>query len=620
VINFTVPGDMTPGLYSVVISSGGVPSNPVQLPVSITGLSLDRAGITFQAVQGGPIPPTAPIEAFIEVPQQPATVSASASTTSGGNWLSATPASVSAFVGASFTVAVNASGLTPGVYYGQLQFASPNAANSPQFSTIVLQVASAAAPPPPVLDQSGLLFLDVVGSTKVNAQTITITNLGTQPSPFTATIASTGAAKPFSVPVASGTITPGTPLHFTVQATTTGLAAGSYTGTLTLNFPQGILSVNLLFVVTPVAVTPANALRPKRVWESSPAATAACTPAKLLPVFSALGQGFTAPAGWPALIQANVVDDCGTPMSSGSVVAFFSNGDPPLALAGNTKGGWSAAWTPINTSSTSATITLTATEPDVGITGQARLGGSVTTNPGVPALTPGGVVDAASFSATATPSPGQLVSVFGGQLTDTPANAPSLPLPNQLGGEQLVIGGRIVPLYSVGPTQIDAILPYGLPVASTIQMVALRGNAISTPVPVSVIAGAPGIFTTNGLGTGQGHVYVLNGGAFVLADSNRPLKAGDVIVIYCGGLGEVSPPVTAGVAVPSDTLRNSNNSVTMTIGGVAAPVSFAGLTPGSAGLYQINATVPAGVPSGSAVPVVVTIGAVFSSPVMVAVQ
>lgn len=38
----------------------------------------------------------------------------------------------------------------------------------------------------------------------------------------------------------------------------------------------------------------------------------------------------------------------------------------------------------------------------------------------------------------------------------------------------------------------------------------------------------------------------------------------------------------------------------MAVGGVNAPVSFAGLAPGFAGLYQINFTIPPGVTSGAA--------------------
>jgi uncharacterized protein (TIGR03437 family) len=307
-------------------------------------------------------------------------------------------------------------------------------------------------------------------------------------------------------------------------------------------------------------------------------------------------------------------------MATGSVVATFSNDDAPLALVSDGNGKWSATWTPINTSVRPTTVTVLARQPDVGASGQWTIFGSVADNPGVPIISPGGVVDAASFNAASTPSPGQIVGIFGAQFASDLSLAPALPLPTDLNGTQLVIAGRSVPLIFTSPAQINAVLPYGLSTAAPMQMVAIRGNIISTPVTVAIVAGAPGVFATDGTGRGQGHVYVATGGAGTLADSKRPLKSGDVIFLYCGGLGEVDVPVEAGTATPADKLRNAKNTVTLTIGGVRAAVSFAGLTPGASGLYQVNATVPAGVPSGAAVPVVLTIGAVASLPVTVAVQ
>jgi len=625
-VNLTVPGDLAPGLYSVVISSSGVSSTPVLLPVAINGLVLDRTGITFDATAGGPAPPTAPLMAFVSVGKLTNFVTATATTKTGGAWLTATLANGSTFLISGFNILVNPSGLSPGVYYGQVKFETPDAANSPQFATIVLRVASPASPPVPLVDPAGVTFLDVAGSTKVSSQTVTLTNVGTQAVSFTAATTSTTAPNPFSVPSTTGTLAPGVPLRFTVQANTTvptagGIGAGSYRGTLTFTFPQGTRSVDLLFVATPAGTSnlPASAAPSIKVWETARQA-GTCKPAKLSPVFRALGAGFTAPVGWPAVVEVNVVDDCGTPMATGSVVASFSNGDAPLSLVGDGNGKWSATWTPINPTSRATTVTALAIQPDLGTSGQATISGAVADNPNVPVISLGGVVDAASFNAASTPSPGQIVGIFGGQFASGLSQAATLPLPIDLSGTQLVIGGRSVPLIFVSPGQINAVLPYGLTTASPTQMVAIRGNTISTPVPVSVVASAPGVFATDGTGRGQGHVYVATGGAGTLADSNRPLKPGDVIIIYCGGLGEVDVPVEAGTATPTDQLRNAKNAVTLTIGGVRAAVSFAGLTPGASGLYQVNATVPAGVPSGAAVPVVLTIGAVSSLPVTVAVQ
>jgi uncharacterized protein (TIGR03437 family) len=44
----------------------------------------------------------------------------------------------------------------------------------------------------------------------------------------------------------------------------------------------------------------------------------------------------------------------------------------------------------------------------------------------------------------------------------------------------------------------------------------------------------------------------------------------------------------------------------VTIGGIPATVLFSGLTPGYAGEYQIDVTVPAGVTNGDSVPVKIT--------------
>jgi uncharacterized protein (TIGR03437 family) len=58
--------------------------------------------------------------------------------------------------------------------------------------------------------------------------------------------------------------------------------------------------------------------------------------------------------------------------------------------------------------------------------------------------------------------------------------------------------------------------------------------------------------------------------------------------------------------------------VSVTIGGVDAPVSVSGLTSGNPGLYRVLATVPSGV-SGDAVSVVVTVAGQSSPPVTMAV-
>ena len=79
-------------------------------------------------------------------------------------------------------------------------------------------------------------------------------------------------------------------------------------------------------------------------------------------------------------------------------------------------------------------------------------------------------------------------------------------------------------------------------------------------------------------------------------------------------------PATGAPAPGSPDLAETPTKPTVTIGGVAADVWFSGLTPGTVGLYQVDASVPQGVQPGGAVPVVISIGGVQSNTVTIAVS
>jgi len=164
--------------------------------------------------------------------------------------------------------------------------------------------------------------------------------------------------------------------------------------------------------------------------------------------------------------------------------------------------------------------------------------------------------------------------------------------------------------------QINAIIPFGMPVNARQTLVVQKGSSITVPEPVTLAAAQPAIFTRNQGGTGQG-IVVSPSGQFY--DPGNPARPGDVIVIYCAGLGEVSPPVPAGAAAPATPLSLVTAKVSLVIGGREARVLFAGLAPGYAGLYQVNAIVPEDAPPGDAVPVVLTVADQASPTVTMAV-
>ena len=144
-----------------------------------------------------------------------------------------------------------------------------------------------------------------------------------------------------------------------------------------------------------------------------------------------------------------------------------------------------------------------------------------------------------------------------------------------------------------------------------------NGSSYSTPQAITVAAAAPGVFVQRT--TSQGLIFKVDAtGTQTLADASNPAHAGDAIVTYCTGLGQVSPPVPTGSAAPLQPLSYAVNPVTFMIGGSQANVFFAGLTPGFVGLYQTNAIVPSGVAPGDQVPVVVSEAQQTSQPVIVA--
>jgi uncharacterized protein (TIGR03437 family) len=102
-------------------------------------------------------------------------------------------------------------------------------------------------------------------------------------------------------------------------------------------------------------------------------------------------------------------------------------------------------------------------------------------------------------------------------------------------------------------------------------------------------------------------------------DSANPVAAGSYVLIYCTGLGAVGNQPATGSPAPSGPLAWSATP-TVTIGGLAANVQFSGLAPGYVGLYQVNAQVPAGSATGSAVPVVISMNGVTSNTVTMAVE
>jgi uncharacterized protein (TIGR03437 family) len=575
---------------------------------TINGIALSQTGFTVQAVAGGGAPPPVQLS-VLNGETTPLNFSVADFTNSGGTWLTSSPSAGVTDPNAAppvITNVANPASLPAGTYYGQIQVSAPNAPDTPQLASVVLNVAPAGANTPPAVQPTGLVFTSAPGTVNPPAQSITLTELGATGESFVVTSTFSGSSAAwFTITPAGGSVAPNAPMNIQVQPEVSGLASGVYTGTISVMFPResATSTIQLLLVIG------GSASQQPGARSSRAHAVSTCTPTKLLPVFTMLGSNFTVPAAWPTAIAVDVVDDCGGPLTTGSVITTFSNGDPPLALLPLGDGTWTGTWAPVNAVTAALQVTGNAANADLKLQGMATVSGTLNPNAQVPVVSAGGIVNAGSFALSASPSPGELVSIFGANLTDMPDGASTLPLPPTLNNVSVVLGGQPLALLNIFPGQINAVIPFAVAPGPT-QIVVTRNSQLSQPQTVQVQPAEPGVFTTASNGQGQGWVAVVEpDGAEILADANNPAVAGNAVVIYCSGLGAVTPTgLPAGAAAPLDTLYNTVTLAAVTIGGQNAKVLFSGLAPGFAGLYQINAVVPSGVTPGNSVPVVISVG------------
>ena len=238
--------------------------------------------------------------------------------------------------------------------------------------------------------------------------------------------------------------------------------------------------------------------------------------------------------------------------------------------------------------------------------------------PSAPSISSGGVVNAASYAPSAV-APGSIAAVFGSYPVTSPVIAPDAPWPTSLGGLSVEFGTTQAPLYYASGSQVNLQVPWELSGQTQTTISATANGESGAAQTVNLATYAPGIFSMNGQGTGQGAIIDAISGR--LLDSSNPAIAGSTYVsIYCTGLGPVTNQPASGSASPSNPLASTPTNPTVMIGGVQAQVLFSGLAPGFVGEYQVNALVPAAAATGTAVPVAMAIGGVTSNTVTIAVQ
>jgi uncharacterized protein (TIGR03437 family) len=621
------PTGLDVGTYSGTVTIAGA-SSTINVPVTMTvsaisrKLLLSQTGLKSNAVFAGGAP-LAQSFAVLNAGQGDLNWTVQATTLTGAdsagnklNWLVVvTPTSGVSTAGADLpplvSVAIDASNLSPGEYYGQIQVFSTDADNSPQTISVVLDVLSTGSDPGPEVRPTGLVFTGAAGSSP-GSQNVFVSNLTSATTSYASGRVTQDGQNWFVNAPTNAVVAPNQPLRIVVQPDFTNLAPGTYNGVLTLLFNGGVVrTVNILSVVTGNSST-----QSADIFHAAAAGghdSGSCSPKTLNVQIASPDSNSNPQATQPVSVQVKAFDDCGAPMqTSGKMSVSFSNNDPGLDLIPNGNGVWTRTWQPQSATPSQVRMLVTAFETTSGgsiIGGQSQLSLTIQTG-GTNPVVSSGVQNSASFVAESLAPLGGLISVFGKGLADGTYNTPNPPYDTQLGGTQVFLDNAPLALLYASDGQINAQAPYILSANIAHQLRVQRNGVPSIPVDVNVAPAQPGIFTLSANGSGQGFIYLVRPDGSVsdtVAGPAAPASAGDTVLIYCTGLGLVAPSVNVGTPAPSSPAVLTVSPVLVSIGGKSAQVLSATLAPNNAGKYQVVVVVPAGVPPSDQVPVVLTV-------------
>jgi uncharacterized protein (TIGR03437 family) len=427
------------------------------------------------------------------------------------------------------------------------------AAGADTIGIVVVPTATIAASP------AALQFAYTLGGAAPGAQSISISNAGSGTLAWTAT-----ASVPWlTLSAASGTA----PSTLSVTASPAGLAAGSYTGTVQ------IASTGAGNSPASIAVT---------LTVTAPPASIVVAPQALSFQYTA---GGTAPAAQDLSINNGGAGTLAWTASSGAFWATLSavSGTAPSTLSVTVNGANLAAGT-YTTAVTIASADGSITPASVAVTlvvQGAQSAGTITA-----------VVNAGSFQPGF--ASGTWLSIFGSNLSQRTytwqaGDIVNGMLPTSLEGVSVTVNG--VPAYIdfISPTQVNVLAPDDATVGPVVVKVTTAQQE-SNAFTAQKTQFAPAFLTFNGTAVAAQHAdYSLAGAANLIPGAvTTPAKPGETILLYGVGFGPANPAQPAGQVVGAPaTLAND---VQVTIGGVAATVSYAGLV--QSGLYQLNVVVP----------------------------
>ncbi|MEO8099253.1 MAG: putative Ig domain-containing protein [Acidobacteriota bacterium] len=521
----------------------------------------------------------------------------------GGDWLTLQNTSGVASPGnpgiLTLRLAAGAAAVPQGSEYALIKVSDPLSVGSPQYLLAVLEVVGSSAPTFLDLPTAGVVFIAPPDAATPRTQKFSFGVSNVVPLSFQAAAATNSGGNWLSVTPITGAVSAGQNGEVTVSASSAGLSAGIYSGEVVLARGDSVRAINITFIVTDSAGSAASDILPDSRSRARAAGT--CTPDRLALTSTGMPNHYQVPAGWPASLVVDVHDNCARAISNASVVASFSNTDPPLTLLSDgTFGVYSATWEP-GTALTNVNIKIRATAPGL-LAAEPLLIGEVTSNK-VPKLAPNGTLHNLNPEVLGALSPGVVAQIYGTDLATVSESTTSVPLATTFKGTRVLVGEFDAPLYFVSPTQLVVQMPNELIPNLPVDVVVQVGNAITVPQQLQIVPAKPGVAAF-----ADGRLIVQHAN-FTLVDAEHPAKLNEPLTMYLVGMGATDPPVPSGTRSPgAEPFARPVVPPVLTVDGKPANIAFAGMTPFGVGLFQINFTVPATARTGVPVNVVVTQG------------
>jgi uncharacterized protein (TIGR03437 family) len=224
----------------------------------------------------------------------------------------------------------------------------------------------------------------------------------------------------------------------------------------------------------------------------------------------------------------------------------------------------------------------------------------------VPYLPPAAVQNSAGLTPANGVAAGSVVSIYGVNLASASLVGPTNPLAQTLLNVTATLGQQILPIYFVSPQQINVQLPYETTPGNQLLVLHQTGQPDVNAV-FSVVRNAPGLFSIS-------H----SDGTPVTAGS--PAALGEILTIFGTGFGPYDRNPPDGVAIPSNATFALLDTVTVNAGGNSAGAILSGPSFDMVGGNVATFQVPASLPSGTSVPLSVTVNGIDSNQLLLFLQ